>query len=64
MSLYIFSVYAFFPPKMIINIESTGLSSSGALMSAGRKFDFIASTMSDLAGSYRSAECPYLASGL
>ena len=56
MSLNICSVYAFFPPKTIINMESVGLSSEPAeKVSALRKFDFNLSVISNVAGSYSSA---------
>ena len=65
MSLNIYSVYAFFPPKMIINMESVGLSSElEEKVSALRKFDFIRSVISNVAGSYNSAIWPYLGLGL
>ena len=62
MSLNICSVKAFFPPKIIMYMESVGPSVS--VVSAGRNISLKLSFILAVAGSYKSAECPYLATGL
>ena len=64
MSLNICPVSAFFPPKTIMNMESTGWLLWSSVWSAGRSRVLNVSTISAEAGSYKSAVWPYLAAGL